>query len=76
MYLNEDSNWNDIGIIVVNQEEADSVNDILDILVLLVHIDLLLIMIWYQLKKLILRRLMKHGILLRLIVKDLMIMAF
>lgn len=31
MYLNEDSNWNDIGISVVNQEEADSVNDILDI---------------------------------------------
>ena len=31
MYLNEDSDWNDIGITVVNQEEADSVNDILDI---------------------------------------------
>lgn len=31
MYLNEDSDWNDIGITVVNQEEADSVNDILNI---------------------------------------------
>ena len=31
MYLNDDSDWNDIGIIVKNQEEADSVNDILDV---------------------------------------------
>lgn len=31
MYLNEDSDWNDIGITVVNQEEADLVNNILGI---------------------------------------------